>query len=251
MSGHSKWSKIKRKKAVTDAKKSKVQSKLIREITIAARNGADPDGNPRLRSIVATSRAENMPNDTIERAILRGSGQLEGVVFEECVYEGYGPSGVALYIEVMTDNRNRSAAELRHILGKFGGSLGEPNSVVWLFEKRGLILVDDDGVDEEELMMAALEAGAHDVVNDEGMFEIVTDADALDRVEDKLRGQNYPVASAREDFVPQSTVRLVGADAHRLLGLLEGLDELDDVSEVYANFDMDDDVMAQFKSSSA
>ncbi len=251
MSGHSKWSKIKRKKEANDQKKSKVQSKLIREITVAARDGADPDGNPRLRTAVASARGVNVPNDVIDKAILRGSGQLQGVVYEECVYEGYGPNGVALYIEVTTDNRNRSAADLRHLLGKYAGSLGEPNSVAWLFDKRGSILVPTGGVDEDDLMMAALEAGADDVVTDEGVYEVVTPPDAVHQVETALREAGYGIESVDTDFIPQSSVQVAARPASRLLELIDALEELDDVANVYSNFDVDDEVMAEFAESAA
>ena len=251
MSGHSKWSKIKRKKEAKDQKKSKAQSKLIREVTVAARDGADPDGNARLRTAVAIARGVNVPNEVIDKAILRGSGQLEGVAYEECVYEGYGPDGVALYIEVTTDNRNRSAADLRHLLGKYAGSLAEPNSVAWLFDKRGSILVPMGGVDEDDLMLAALDAGADDVVSEEGVYEVVTPPDVVHRVEAKLSEAGYGIESVNTDFIPQSTVQVAGRPASRLLELIDALEELDDVANVYSNFDVDDEVMAQYEANAA
>ena len=246
MAGHNKWSKIKRKKAVKDQRMNKIYSRLIREITIAAREGGgDPDANPRLRTAVANAKSNNMPNDVIERAIQRGTGEIEGAAYEECVYEGYGPGGVAFYIEVTTDNRNRTAAEVRHVLTKHGGSLSEPNSVAWLFQKRGSILVRKENTDEEALMLAALEAGAEDITDDDDeTYEVVTTPEAFEAVRSELEAQGFPIESAEIELVPQTTVSVEGKDAERILNLYEALDDLDDVSNVAANFDVADEVMA-------
>jgi YebC/PmpR family DNA-binding regulatory protein len=247
MSGHSKWATIKRKKAANDAKRGAVFTKLIREVTIAARNGGDPNANARLRTAIENARAQNMPNDTIEKAIQRGTGELPGVVYEEIVYEGYGPGGAALFIEVTTDNRNRSASEIRHVLTKHGGNLGEPNSVAWLFERKGSILVAKEGVDEESLMMSALDAGAEDILDATDAFEVVTNHETFYGVRAALEEAGYRVESANLQMVPKTNARVEGQDAVRLLKLLDALDESDDVQHVYSNFDIDESVMEQIE----
>ncbi|MBM3215840.1 YebC/PmpR family DNA-binding transcriptional regulator [Candidatus Poribacteria bacterium] len=243
MSGHSKWATIKRKKGANDAKRGALFTRLIREITIAARSGGDPASNPRLRTGINNARAQNMPNDTIEKAILRGTGELPGVVYEEIVYEGYGPGGVALFIEVTTDNRNRSASDVRHLLAKHGGNLGEPNSCAWLFERKGIIIVSSEGVDEEELMLTSLDAGAEDVEDQDGSYEIVVPSEAFEAVRSAVDAAGYEIESASLQMVPQTTVRVEGKDAERLLKLMDALDENDDVQNVYSNFDIDADLM--------
>lgn len=245
MSGHSKWATIKRKKAANDAKRGALFTKLIREITIAARSGGDPDANPRLRTAIENARAQNMPNDTILKAIQRGTGELPGVVYEEVVYEGYGPGGAALFIEVTTDNRNRSAAEIRHILTKHGGNLGEPNSVAWLFDRKGSILIPKEGVDEEALMMTALDAGAEDILDQTDAYEVLTTQETFYAVRSALEGAGYTIASANLQMVPKSNVRVEGQEAVRLLKLLDALEESDDVQHVYSNFDMDESIMEE------
>jgi YebC/PmpR family DNA-binding regulatory protein len=253
MSGHSKWSKIKRKKAATDGKRSKMMSKMIREITVAARDGGgDPDTNPRLRTAVSNSRAENITNETIQRAVLRGSGGLEGVTFVECVYEGYAPNGVALYIEAATDNRNRSTAEIRHALVKHGGSLAEKNSVAWLFERKGSVLVTREGADADELMMLALDAGAEDILDeDDEAFEVMTTPETFDAVRASIEENGFGIISANLQMLPKTTVPLEADAAPAVLKVLDVLEDLDDVSNVYANFDMDESVMASFEDTAA
>jgi len=236
MSGHSKWSSIKHKKAVKDARRGKLFTKLIREITIAARlGGGDLNGNPRLRTAVLTARSNSMPNDNIERAIKKGTGELEGVSYEDVTYEGYGPGGVAVLVLVLTDNRNRIVAELRRLFSKYGGSLGENGCVAWMFQKRGIIAVSKERVSEEQLMEVSLEAGAEDMSDEGELFEVVTAPEALHEVKEALESANVPVESAEVTMVPQSTVDLTGKDADSTLRLLEALDDLDDVQSVSAN----------------
>ena len=246
MSGHSKWSTIKRKKGALDAKRGKIFTKLIKEITVAARlGGGDPDGNPRLRTAIQTAKGANMPQENIARAIAKGTGELEGVHYEECAYEGYGPSGVAILISVLTDNRNRTGAEMRHVLTKNSGSMAEPNAVAWNFEKKGLFLVPREGVDEESLMELALEAGAEDMEPAADLFEIRTPPDAFEAVREALEKSGVPTESAELAMLPKSTVALEGGEAERMLRLMEALEENDDVQNVYANFDISEEQMAQ------
>ncbi len=246
MSGHSKWSTIKRKKGALDAKRGKIFTKLIKEITIAAKlGGGDPDGNPRLRTAIQTAKGANMPQENIARAIAKGTGELEGVHYEECAYEGYGPSGVAILISVLTDNRNRTGAEIRHVLTKNSGSMAEPNAVAWNFEKKGLFLVPREGVDEESLMELALEAGAEDMEPAADLFEIRTPPDAFEAVREALEKSGVPTESAELAMLPKSTVPLEGGEAERMLRLMEALEENDDVQNVYANFDISEEQMAQ------
>ncbi len=245
MSGHSKWSTIKHKKAAQDAKRGKEFTKLIKEITVAARlGGGDPEANPRLRAAVALAKAANMPKNNIERAIKKGTGELEGVSYEEVTYEGYGPGGVALLVETITDNRQRTVADVRYILSKRGGNLGEPGSVAWIFEKKGLIVVEKDKVDEETLMNVALEAGADDLQEQETEWEVITAPDAFDQVKAGLEEHDIPVASAEVTMVPSSTVEVDDEQkAAQLLRLMEALEENDDVQHVYANFDIPDHIL--------
>lgn len=244
MSGHSKWAQIKRKKAKNDQQRGKLFSKLIREITTAARvGGGDPKGNMRLKAAIEEAKSVNMPADTLKRAIQKGTGEVPGETYEEVTYEGYGPGGVALMVRVLTDNKNRTASEIRHTFAKFGGNLGEVGSVGWMFERKGLVQVEAARVDEDELLALALEAGAADMRRTDGIFEISTEPAELEGVRKGLEGKGVPIQSAEVTYVPQSTVRLDGKDAQQVLRLVEGLEELDDVQHVYANFDIPDEVL--------
>ena len=246
MSGHSKWSSIKHKKAATDAKRGKIYTKLIKEITVAARaGGGDLDTNPRLRTAVANAKAQNMPNDTIERGIQKGTGQLPGVDYEEITYEGYGPKGVAIIVEVVTDNRNRSTADLRFILSKNGGNLGERGCVSWMFDKKGLLVVDKDKADEDELMMIALEADAEDVKAEDDSFEIITDPGDFESVKSAIDEAEIETVLAEVSMIPQTTVKLEGEEALQLLKIMESLEDHDDVQNVYSNFDIPDDMIEE------
>jgi YebC/PmpR family DNA-binding regulatory protein len=248
MSGHSKWASIKHKKAATDAKRGRVFTKLIKEITVAARmGGGDVDGNPRLRTAVLAAKAQNMPQDNIKRAIKKGTGELPGQSYEEGSFEGYGPGGTAILVEVLTDNRNRTVAEIRHAFAKHGGNLGETGCVNWMFEKKGVILVEQDKAEEEELMELALESGADDMSQDEDNYEITTSPAAFEDVKSALEEKGVPVALAEVSMVPQSTVRLEGSDAKRMLRLMELLEDHDDIQNVAANFDIDASVMEEME----
>ena len=244
MSGHSKWSQIKRKKAKNDQQRGKLFSKLIREITTAARSGGgDPKGNVRLKAAIEEAKAVNLPADTLKRAIQKGTGELPGETYEEVMYEGYAPGGVAVMIKVLTDNKNRTAPEIRHAFAKFGGNLGEVGSVGWMFERKGLILVEASRVGEDELFALAIEAGAADMRRIDAVFEISTAPADLDAVRKVLEERGVPIQSAEVTYVPQSTVRLEGKEAQQVLRLVEGMEELDDVQQVYANFDIPDEVL--------
>ena len=243
MSGHSKWSQIKRKKAKTDQARGKVFSKLVREITTAARTGGDPKMNMRLKTAIEEAKAVNMPADTLKRAIQKGTGELPGETYEEIMYEGYGPGGVAVMIKVLTDNKNRTAPEIRHTFTKFSGNLGEVGSVGWMFDRKGIIQVEAARVDEDELLGLALDAGAADLRRADSVFEITATPHDLEEVRRALEGRGVPIQSAEVTYVPQSTVRLEGKDAQQVLRLVEGLEELDDVQNVYANFDIPDEVL--------
>jgi YebC/PmpR family DNA-binding regulatory protein len=246
MSGHNKWAKIKHKKAGTDAARGRLFSRIIKEITIAARNGGgDPNSNPRLRLAIQNAKAANMPQDNIKRAIQRGTGELPGATYEELTYEGYGPGGVAIMIELVTDNKNRAVAEIRHILDRNNGKLAEAGSVSWMFQKKGTIEVPRQGVDEETLMNIILDAGADDMKSDDDSFEITTSPEAFDGVKKALEDKAIPISSATVQLVPQNSVRVEGKEAEQVLKLMEALEEHDDVQNVYANFDIDDSVMAQ------
>jgi len=245
MSGHSKWHSIKHKKGALDAKRGKLFTKFIKEITVAARSGGgDPEGNARLRKAILDAKAGNMPNDTIDRAIRRGTGEEEGVNYEEITYEGYGPAGVALLIESMTDNRNRTVAEIRHIFSKNGGNLGESGSVGWLFDKKGYIVVEKAAKSEEELFELAIEAGADDLRDDEDNFEIITSPDAFDSVLSAVKAAGIEPQVAEVEMVPQNYIKLEGADARQMLKLMEALEDHDDVQKVSANFDISEADMA-------
>lgn len=246
MSGHSKWSTIKHKKGAVDAKRGKIFTKLIKEITVAARaGGGDAGGNPRLRSAITAAKAENMPKDNIERAIKKGTGELPGVSYEESTFEGYGPGGVAVLVDVLSDNRNRTVADIRHVFSKSGGNLGEAGCVSWMFDKKGLIVFDKKGIDEEKLMNTALDAGAKDVRETEKEFEVITDPAEFETVRRKLEGSDLKSIYAEVSMVPQSTVRLSGKEAQQMLRLMESLEDSDDVQHVYANFDIPDAEMEQ------
>jgi len=245
MAGHSKWANIKHKKSRNDAARGKVFTKLIREITVAAREGGSEEANnPRLRTAVLNAKAENMPSANIDRALKKGSGELPGESYEGAVYEGYGPGGVALFVEVLTDNKNRTVSEVRHLFNKYHGSMAETGAVAWVFDQKGLIVVPREGVDEEALMMTALDAGAEDLVDDESVFEIYTPLQEFDLVRKALESDEYPIERAELTRIPQNTVPVEGQIAQQLLTLLEMLEDQDDVQRVYANFEMDDQEMA-------
>ncbi len=245
MSGHSKWSTIKRKKGAIDAKRGRVFTRLIKEITIAARiGGGDVNGNPRLRTAVLAAKAENMPKDNIDRAIKKGTGELEGFTIEEYTYEGYGPGGVAIMVEVMTDNKNRATAELRHAFTKHNGNMGESGCVAWMFQKKGVIQYDRGAVDEEKLMELALDAGADDVRDEGTVLEVTTDPKDFFKVKEKLDASGLPLCSMAEvSMVPQNTIKVVGKEAEQVLRLMEALEDLDDTQKVYANFDIPEEEM--------
>ena len=245
MSGHSKWHSIKHKKGATDAKRGKLFTKFIKEITVAARTGGgDPDANARLRKAILDAKAGNMPNDTIDRAVRRGTGAEEGVNYEEITYEGYGPGGVALLIESVTDNRNRTVAEIRHMFSKNGGNLGEAGSVGWLFEKKGYIVVDKTAKPEEELFEIAIEAGADDLREDGDNFEIITSPENFENVQTAIKSAGIEPQMAEVSMVPQTYVKLEGSSAQQMLRLMETIEDHDDVQKVYANFDIDEADMA-------
>jgi YebC/PmpR family DNA-binding regulatory protein len=239
MSGHSKWSTIKHKKAAKDAKRGKLFTKLIKEITVAAKlGGGDLNANPRLRTAVTTARQNSMPSDNIDRAIKKGTGELEGVTYDEITYEGYGPGGAAVLVAVLTDNRNRTVAEIRRLFTKHGGSMGEAGCVGWMFSKKGVLAVEKQHSDEDRLMELALEAGADDVADDDGTYQITTPPEAFEAVKEALDRAKIPVASAAVSMVPQNTLSLTGAPAEQTLKLLDELEDHDDVQEVASNIDI-------------
>ena len=244
MAGHSKWKQIKRKKAVTDQKRGAMFTRLIREITIAAKaGGGDPGGNARLRTAIDAAKAENMPADNIDRAIKKGTGELEGVTYEEVTYEGYGPGGAALLVQATTDNANRTVAEIRNIFGKHGGNLAASNAVAWMFDRKGQIVIDGKA-NEDATMEVALDAGADDMQTEGDIYVITTPPTQLHAIDQALRARKLPVQSAEISLVPKNTVKIEGGDAKRLLSLVEALEELDDVAKVFSNFDIDADAMA-------
>jgi YebC/PmpR family DNA-binding regulatory protein len=246
MSGHSKWSTIKRKKGAADAKRGKIFTKLIREIATAARTGGgDPDANPRLRLAIEKARAQNMPKDNIERGINKGSGAGDADVYEEAVYEGYGPGGAALLIEVLTDNKNRTVGEVRHVFSRYGGNLGASGCVSYLFEKKGLIQFDREGVDGDALFEAALEAGAEDVVEGENFIDIVSPPGDFEQVKRTLTARGFTPAHAAISLEPSTTVELEGKEAETMLRLADALEDLDDIQSVNANFDISEQEMAR------
>jgi len=241
MSGHSKWHTIKHKKGAADAKRGKVFTRIIKELTVAARNGGkDPDSNPRLRTIIAEAKANNMPRENIERAIRRGTGEEPGVVYEEVTYEGYGPGGVALLIQTLTDNKKRTVGEIRHLLDKHAGNLAAENSVAWLFTRKGEIVVEKGTIDEDKLLSAALDAGADDLNDDGSAWQIVCAPDQFDGVRDAVKALGVAPASAQIAMIPQNYVKLVGKEAQQMLKLMEAIEDHDDVQHVWANFDVEE-----------
>jgi len=241
MSGHSKWHTIKHKKGAADAKRGKVFTRIIKELTVAARNGGgDVNMNPRLRTIVADAKAQNMPRENIDRAIRRGTGEEPGVSYEDVMYEGYGPGGVAILIETLTDNKNRTVGEIRHMLGKHAGNLAAENSVAWMFSRKGQIYVEKGKVDEEKLLSAALDAGADDMNDDDSGWEIVSAPENFEKVRDAVKGLGVEPASAEVAMVPQNYVKLTGKEAQQMLRLMEAIEEHDDVQHVWANFDIEE-----------
>jgi YebC/PmpR family DNA-binding regulatory protein len=244
MSGHSKWATIRRKKEKIDAARGQVFTRLIREITIAARlGGSNPDANPRLRSAIDAAKASNMPADNIDRAVKKGAGELEGQVYEEAIYEGYGPGGVAILVECVTDNRNRTVGEVRHAFSKRNGTMAEAGAVAWMFERKGVITLEGDQGSEDEIMEIALDAGAEDVRGDETLWEVHTAPELLYKVKAGIEASRKGVSSAGIQYVPKNTVKVEQDNAKTLLNLIDALEELDDTQHVYANFEMDDAVM--------
>jgi YebC/PmpR family DNA-binding regulatory protein len=243
MSGHSKWATIKRKKGKADAERGRMFTKLIKEITVAARHGGDPDANPRLRTAIATAKAANMPADNIKKAIQKGTGELPGVTYEEITYEGYGPAGVAVFLDCLTDNKKRTVAEVRHLFSKYNGNLGENGCVAWMFDKQGIITVDQSVCDEETLMDIVLEAGASDMNSETGVYEVISEPNDLESIRAAIEAKSIPMLSAEITMVPQNTIKLDEKQAESMLKLYEALEEHDDVQHVYANFDIDENVM--------
>ncbi len=241
MSGHSKWHSIKHKKAATDSKRGRIFTRLIKEMTAAARNGGgDPDANPRLRLAVATAKASNMPAENIKRSIMRGTGELPGVSYEDVNYEGYGPGGVAIFMVGLTDNKNRTVAELRHLLGKNGGNLGESGCVGWMFDRKGYIVVEKAAAEEDKLMEIALGAGAEDLREDGDEFEIITSPEEMETVRQALEAAGIPMTTAELSMIPQNYVKLEGKNAQTMLKLMEALEDHEDIQNVYSNFDIDE-----------
>ncbi|HET7342126.1 MAG TPA: YebC/PmpR family DNA-binding transcriptional regulator [Methylomirabilota bacterium] len=244
MSGHSRWSQIKRKKGKADVQRGKLFSKILREITVAARaGGGDPKGNMRLKAAMESAKEVNMPADNVKRAIQKGTGELPGESYEEITYEGYAAGGVAVMVQVLTDNRNRTAPEIRHTFEKGGGNMGASGAVAWMFERKGVILVDAEKIGEDDLMAKALDAGATDMRRAEKVFEITTGPAEMDGVRDALLKVGVPILEAQVTYVPQSTVRVEGPQATSLVRLIEALEDLDDVQHVYANYDIPDEVL--------
>ncbi|MBI3050550.1 MAG: YebC/PmpR family DNA-binding transcriptional regulator [Acidobacteria bacterium] len=241
MSGHSKWHTIKHKKGAADAKRGKIFTRLIKELTVAARSGGgDPDSNPRLRTIIAEAKANNMPRENIERAIRRGTGEEPGVQYEEVTYEGYGPGGVALLIQTLTDNKKRTVGEIRHLLDKHAGNLAAENSVAWMFSRKGEVIGEKGKVDEDELLSAALDAGADDMNDDGSAWQIVCAPEQFEAVRDAIKALGVEPASAQIAMIPQNYVKLVGKEAQQMLKLMEAIEEHDDVQHVWANFDVEE-----------
>lgn len=242
MAGHSKWANIKHRKSKQDAVRAKIFTKISREIMVAVKaGGSDPEANPRLKAVMQKARENNIPNENIQRVIERASGASNNTNYEELVYEGYGPGGVAVLMNIMTDNRNRTASEIRHIFSRNGGSLGETGCVAWLFDPRGLIVIEKEELkaDEDEVMLIAIEAGAEDVKSDDQSMEVITQPEDFDRVKEALVAAGYPIALAQVTMLPKTTVALTGEEAVRMLKLMEALEDHDDVQDVYANFDID------------
>lgn len=249
MSGHNKWSTIKHRKGAQDAKRSKIFTKIIKELTIAAKlGGGDIEGNPRLRTAVASAKAANMPSDNLIRAIKKGTGELEGVTYEEAVYEAYGPGGVALVIEVLTDNKNRTVAEIRHILAKNNGNLGESGSVAWQFERKGYITIERSAIEEDDLMEIALDAGADDIQDAGEIWEVYTETSDFETVRQALETKEIPMGEAKLGRFPKTTVDLDVKKAEQMLRLMDALEDCDDVQDVFGNGDLSDEVMAELSS---
>jgi YebC/PmpR family DNA-binding regulatory protein len=250
MSGHSKWAQTKHKKAVVDARRGKLFSRITKEISVSARlGGGNPDMNPRLRLAIEKAKEANMPSDNVKRAIMRGTGDLPGTTYEESVYEGYGPGGVAVMLDVLTDNKNRTVSELRNIMSKHGGNMGEAGCVAWMFDKKGYVLIDKKVVDEDTLMSIALDAGAEDINNDpeEENYEVITSPGDLARVRDALKGENIQTNLAEITMLPKSYVKLGEKEAEQMLKLMDALEDHEDVQNVYANFDIPDEVLAKIE----
>lgn len=246
MSGHSKWASIKHKKAATDAKRGKIFTRLIKEIMIAAKDGGgDPESNPKLRTAVDSAKSVNMPNDNIKKAILRGTGELEGVNYEDISYEGYGPGGIAILIECLTDNKNRTVAEVRHTLGKYNGNLGESGCVGWMFTKKGLILIEKDKIEEDELLEIVLENGAEDMTDDDDNFAVTTTTETLRQVTDAIKAK-IEIISSELSMIPSTYIKLEEKQAHQMLKLLDKLEEIDDIQNVWTNFDIDPEIIESF-----
>jgi len=246
MSGHSKWATTKRKKAAIDSKKGKIFTKITKEIAVAAKiGGGDPDGNARLRTAILKAKESNMPSDNIKKAVMKGTGELPGVSYEETTYEGYGPNGVAILIEIMTDNKNRTVAEIRKTFTRHGGNMGEAGCVSWMFHKKGYIVVERSRADEDRLMSLALDAGAEDMKTDNNNFEIVTMPKDFEKVRDILKQNNIEMSVSEITMVPQSHIKLDGKEAEQMLKLMEELEDHDDVQNVYANFDIPEEIMAK------
>ncbi|NHZ85129.1 MAG: YebC/PmpR family DNA-binding transcriptional regulator [Planctomycetia bacterium] len=244
MSGHSKWSTIKRKKGVADAKRGKIFTTIIKEITIAARSGGgDESANPRLRQAIAKAKSANMPADNIKRAIKKGTGELPGVNYEEASYEGYGPAGVAIMMEVLTDNKKRTVAEIRHLMSKYGGNLGENGSVAWMFDKKGQIVIDKNGYGEETMFEIVLECGAEDFETEDNEFIIVTDPADLMEVRENLEAKKVVVKSSEIELIPKNLQKVEGNDVEKVINLMEALEENEDIKNVYANFDIDEELL--------
>lgn len=250
MSGHSKWASIKHKKAAIDAKRGKLFSRISKEITVAAKvGGGDADMNPRLRTAIAAAKAANMPSDNIDRAVKKGTGELPGVTYEECFYEGYGPGGVAILIEVMTDNKNRTTAEIRSIFTKRNGNMASANAVAWMFKKKGYLVVKKDKVEEDTLLSIALDAGAEDVKTEDDLYEVITQPHDFEVVQKALADNKIPAESAEVTMLPTTTVRLAEKEARQVLDLVDAIEDHDDVQHVYANFDIPDDIMKKLEES--
>lgn len=247
MSGHSKWHSIKHKKSAQDAKRGKIFTKIIKEIAVSARlGGGDPDANPRLRKAIADAKAVNMPSDNIKRAIKKGTGELEGTTYEEVTYEGYGPGGVAIYVEGLSDNKNRTVSELRHIFTRNGGNIGESGCVAWMFKRKGYIVVEQDKASEDKLLDIVLEAGAEDLREDGSNYEIFTKPEDYESVVDALQKHNIELAASNLGYIARNYVKLGGKQAQQLLRLMEELEDHDDVQNVWANFDIDEEEIAQY-----
>lgn len=239
MSGHSKWATIKRKKAVLDSKRGKIFTKLIKEITIAAREGGgDPAGNPRLRLAIDNAKSQNMPQENIERAIKKATGELEGVTYHELTYEGYGPAGIAVLVEVATDNKNRTVAEVRHLFSKNGGNMGENGSVAWMFDRKGVITLPAEGKKEEDVMEIVLEAGADDLNTEEGYFEVQTSVESFETVRKALADKKFTIENASLQWIAKNLIEVKGEDAEKVMRMIEALEDIDDVQNVYSNADI-------------